>query len=182
MDDASYKSWRKVLADWLEESRDEPVETGCAHPAAKPVLQVLAQARQAVAGINATMSQIKISDLNKYQHLASILDTVLGLESFSLAEYTYNLPDDRHPGIRLWYESLDGAPRLSAILFEDGQEWRVDAGGRKVSWQTLHLDLASGWPESVIPHGAEHYLSAEQGWRDALVDALCLPVRLFHQA
>lgn len=182
MDEAAYKSWRGVLADWLEESRAEPMESGCVHPAAKPILQVLAQARQTVAGINATASQVKITDLNKYQHLASILDTVLGLESFSLAEYTYNLPDDRHPGLRLWYESRSGAPRLSAILFEDVQEWRVDLSGQKVSWQTLRLDLASGQPEPVIPHGAERYLSADQGWRGALVDALCLPVRLFHQA
>lgn len=181
MDEAAYQTWRGVLADWLDEGESEAVDTECAHPAARPVLQVLAQARQTVAGINATMSQVKINDLNKYEYLASILDTVLGLDSFSLAEYTYNLPGDKHPGLRLWYESRLGAPRLSAILFEDVQEWRVDASGQKIAWQALHLDLASGRPEPVIPQGVSRYISADQGWRGAFIDALCLPLRLFHQ-
>lgn len=179
MDDATYEAWRKALADWLEESKPEAEASACAHPAARPVLRVLALARQTMAGINATAVDVSVQDLNKYDHLASILDTVLTLESFSLAEYTYNLPGDKHPGMRLWYESADGAPRISAILFEDVREWRVDMSGEKISWQALHLELSGGEPEPVIPKGAQMYVSQDQGWRSALVDALCLPVRLF---
>jgi hypothetical protein len=180
VDEASYNSWRGALADWLDESRAEPMVSSSAHPVARPVLQVLVQARQTVAGINATAAAgVKILDLNKYDHTGSILDTVLGLDSFSLAEYTYNLPGDRHPGIRLWYESKNSAPRISAIMFEDVQQWRLDADGRKISWQALHLDMADGRLDLKIPEGAERYVRSGQGWPSALTDALCLPIRLF---
>jgi hypothetical protein len=179
MDDATYEAWRKALGDWLEESKPEATESACAHPAARPVLRVLALARQTMAGINATAADVSVQDLVKYDHLASILDTVLSLESFSLAEYTYNLPGDRHPGLRLWYESQKGAPRISAILFEDVHEWRVDMSGEKISWQALYFDLAGDKPEPIIPKGAQMYVNPDKGWRSALIDALCLPVRLF---
>lgn len=182
MDEAAYQNWREELGGWLKERQVQPIATHCIHPAAGPLLEVLAQARQTVAGISATSADVKILDLNKYDNLASIMDDILAMDSFSLAEYTYNLPGGKHPGVRLWYDAPGGAPQVTALLFEDVHMWRVDASGQKVSWQTLHLDLAEGQPAPALPEGAERFFTPGQGWRGALSDALCLPVRLFHLA
>ncbi len=182
MDEAAYQNWREELSNWLAQRQVQPIATTCAHPAAQPALEVMAQARQTVAGISATSADVKILDLNKYGNLASIMDDILAMDSFSLAEYTYNLPGDKHPGMRLWYDAPGGSPQITALLFEDVLQWRVDASGRKLSWQTLHLDLAEGQPAPALPEGGERFFAPGQGWRGALSDALCLPVRLFHQA
>jgi hypothetical protein len=180
MDEAPYQKWREELAKWLAQRKVPPLNSKSAHLAAKPALEVLAHARQTIAGINATFPGGKILDLNKYDHLASILDKVLAMESLSLAEYTYNLPGDKNPGIRLWYESSAGQPQITLLLFEDVHEWRVDLSGKKVSWQILRLYLSSEQPLPDLPGGAKRFFTPGQGWRNMLNDALSLPMRLFY--
>lgn len=182
MDDAAYQNWRGELDQWLAGRKVQPIACSSKSPAAGLVLEVLAQARQTVAGISATAPGVKILDLNKYDNLAAIIDEILAMNSFSLAEYTYDLPGDRHPGMRLWYDAPGGSPQITALLFEDVHLWRVDADGQKVSWQTLYLDLAGGQPAPALPQGAKRFFTPGQGWRGALNDALCLPVRLFRMA
>jgi hypothetical protein len=182
MDEAAYQNWRKELDQWLAQREAQPIACQSTDAAARPVLKVMAQARQTVAGINATAPGVKILDLNKYENLAAIMDDILAMESFSLAEYTYDLPGGKHPGVRLWYDAPGGAPQITVLLFEDVHLWRVDASGEKISWQTLHLDLGGKEPAPALPEGAGRFFTPGQGWRGALIDALCLPVRLFHLA
>jgi hypothetical protein len=182
VDEAQYQIWREELESWLAQRQEQPIACASKNPAARPVLEVMSQARQVIAGISATAGGVKILDLNKYENLASILDEILAMDSFSLAEYTYDLPGDKHPGVRLWYEAQGGRPQVTALLFEDVHTWRVDVNDKKISWQTLHLDLSEGQPAPALPKGAHRFFTPGQGWRGALTDALCLPVRLFHTA
>ncbi len=182
MDDAAYQNWREELTDWLTKRQVPPIANKCLNQLARPALEVLAQARQTVAGISATSADVKILDLNKYDNLASIMDDILAMDSFSLAEYTYNLPGNKHPGMRLWYDAPGGSPQITVLLFEDVHLWRVDINGKKVSWPTLHLNLSGDQPSPALPEGAERFFSPGQGWRGAISDALCLPVRLFHNS
>jgi len=179
MNDEAYQNWRNDLTAWLHERQTPGLTSQSRHPAARPVLEVLSQARQIAAGISATAGGVVVMDHNKYENLAAILDQILAMDSFSLAEYAYDLPHDKHPGLRLWYESAGSL--VTVVLFEDVRQWRVDADGQKISWPALHLDLSGGQPAPALPKGAESFFAAGQGWRGALTDAMCLPVRLFHQ-
>jgi hypothetical protein len=177
MDHGPYQDWRDRLDTWL--SGQAPASTS---PEIKArLLAVLDQARLAIQGINATLDKAQVTDLNKYDFVASRLDDLLGFEEFSLAEYTYVLGGGKKPGIRLLVRQGDTATRISILLFEDVVRWRVDHEGRKISAQLLSMDLSGPEIEAVPPESAWDLYRAGDDWRGRLTEALSLPVLWHHQ-
>jgi hypothetical protein len=177
VDHGPYQDWRDRLDAWL--SGQAPALTS---PEVKDrILAVLDQARLAVRGINATLDQVEVKDLNKYEFLASRLDDLLGFEEFSLAEYTYVLGGGKKPGIRLLVRQGDLGTRISILLFEDVVQWRVDHEGRKISAELMSLDLSGPELEAIWPESARDLFPAQADWRGRLTEALSLPVLWHHE-
>lgn len=176
MDQRTYQAWQERLTAWIE----------ARPPTAPPPLageqgqaaQVLAEARRIMAGAVATLAGVGVADRNKYDFMVASLPRLWGFQSFSLAEYTYDLPGGGHPGLRLWLEERDWRRRVAALMFEDVRVWRLDAAGGKYSHELLVLDLGQ---DGILPawdRAAAEWYDPAWDWRRALRQALCLPVRL----
>lgn len=176
MDEQAYQAWQGQMARWLAE-----------HPAGAPpelageqgqAALVLAQAGRVMAAAAATLGEASVRDRNKYAFMLENLPRLWGFQSFSLAEYTYDLPGGTHPGLRLWLEETDWRRRVAVLMFEDVRIWRLDAGGGKYSHELLVLHLG---PEGLRPAwdaAAAAWYDPAWGWRRALRQALCLPLLL----
>lgn len=135
---------------------------------------ILAAARSAFAFLGQNTGA-DLTDRNKYQAMFSIMDRILEFESFSLAEYTYDLGRSA-PGVRLWLEGGEGERVVRVILFPDVRQWRVDWEGRKISRLLLSLALA---PEGITPApgpGEAGLFPDGADWPEALFLALGLPL------
>jgi hypothetical protein len=178
MDDAGYQKWRRELDAWLAaHAADEPALEVSGGPLARAAALVLAQARLAARGLDATQPRAQVADRNRYDHLAGRLEELLAFAEFSLAEYTIHLPA-QSPGVRLWYQRAGGA-RITLVMFPDVRVWRVDAAGRKKSETLLTLWLEQDGPVPEPPATTPAGPQPGRDWRWELVDALCLPVRRF---
>ena len=162
---------KELLERWLAE------RAGPSEPGPEPWEQLaalLAEARSAFAFIREN-SGVDLIDRNKYAAMLSIMDKILEFESFSLAEYTYDLGRSA-PGVRLWLEGRAAERVVRLIMFPDVRQWRVDWDGRKISTLLLSLTLspqglsARPGPETagLFPDGAD--------WRAALFLGLCRPL------
>lgn len=179
MDQAQYAAWQRRLAAWLAENPAAPAPAPALAGEQAQAALVLAQARRVMAGAAATLAgAAAVADRNKYDFMFESLPRLWGFQSFSLAEYTYALPGGGHPGLRLWLEEADWRRRVAVLMFEDVRLWRLDAGGGKFSHELLVLHLEAHRVRPAWDPAANEWYDPAWGWRRALRQALCLPVRL----
>ncbi|MCB2225688.1 MAG: hypothetical protein KQH53_03340 [Desulfarculaceae bacterium] len=137
---------------------------------------ILAQARAVVAALEPLLPGGGVDDLNKYEHLAAMLERIAQFQSFSLAEYTFRLPGGRRPGVRLWLEEAQWQRRVKVLLFHDVGRWQADAEGRKLSRELLTLELGEDGAAPLIPAGLAAWYSPAWAWAECLAMSLCLAV------
>ncbi len=175
MDPDEYRRWRDRLDQWLGRAHPEPAPKDDLEAR---LTAILGLARRVVEGINATRDDSLVDDLNKYDFLISRLSDLLLFDEFSLAEYTYHLPDDRRPGIRLLARKGPAGTSVAVLWFEDVGRWRTDAGGRKIAAELVTLELLGGGIQFHAPAGAAELFARAGDWPAALTEALCLPLLL----
>lgn len=179
MNQSQYKSWRWRLTDWLDEAEHAEAVPSLAGDLAANLVRIMRHARLTAQGINETLGPFgSLRDRNPYERLWTLMDSILEHQSYSLAEYAYGLPQNRHPGIRLFMEEHQGQRRVAVLFFEDVTAWRVDEAGRKVMYELLFLNLDQTRIEPAPPAEAKAYYKPEWAWRACLTEAMCLPIRL----
>ena len=179
MNRAEYRSWRFRLSDWLDQAEHgDPVQSLVGDVAAS-LVRIMRHARLTAQGINETLGQFgSLRDRNPYDRLWTVMDSVLEHQSYSLAEFAYVLPQNRHPGIRLFMEEHEGQRRAAVLFFEDVTMWRVDEAGRKVMYELLFLNLDQTRIIPEPPLEAQTYYKPDWTWRACLTEAMCLPIQL----
>jgi hypothetical protein len=176
---SEYKSWRWRLTDWLDEAEDVSPVPSLVGDLAANLVRIIRHARLTAQGINETLGRgCSLRDRNPYERLWTVMDSVLEHQTYSLAEYTYVLPQNRHPGVRLFLEEQQDYHRVAVLFFEDVTMWRVDEAGRKVMYELLFLNLDQTRIFPEPPAEAQTYYKPEWTWRTCLTEAMCLPIRL----
>jgi hypothetical protein len=138
---------------------------------------ILLAAASAFRFIRENTNQGRLIDRNRYGAIISMLDTITGFTTFSLAEYTYEL-EGSTPGVRLWLEGRAGQRRVALVFFPDVRQWRVDWRDRKISLELLSLDLS---PEGIAGRPGpemEEICPAGEDWPRSLFRGLFLPLTL----
>ncbi len=176
MDDEAYQAWRERLDAWLAGHPAEAVAAPKAPARATPLLAILAQARAVAAGLDAVCQGLALHDRNKYGFVAERMGDLINFDTFSLAEYSYQLADGSVPGVRLWHRAAEAL--VEVILFEDVVRWQVDELGKKRSHPLLALEVSGPEPAARVPESAGRYVRPGP-WRRALADAMAAPVRIF---
>jgi hypothetical protein len=176
MEPEEYRLWRGRLDQWLGQRPPEPVPGD--DDLESRLAAVLARARRVIEGINATREDVRVDDRNKYDFLLSRLAELLLFDEFSLAEYTYHLPGDRRPGIRLQARKGGAGTGVAVLWFEDVGRWRTDAEGRKIAAELVTLEMLGGLIQFRTPPGAAELFAPAKDWSTALTEALCLPLLL----
>lgn len=180
MNAQSYERWQARLEAWL--SRQPAPSEPPWPPTSLPgqVARLLNLARLLARGIPATLEGVRLDDRNKYEFILEGLGRFLGFQEFSLAEYTYQLPGQQHPGLRLLLEESQWRRRVAVLMFEDVRLWRVDQAGGKVSHLLLLLAPGPQGLEPLVDPGCAEYFQPQWDWARALRQAMCLPVLLLH--
>ncbi|MCF8033893.1 MAG: hypothetical protein K9K66_16830 [Desulfarculaceae bacterium] len=147
-------------------------------PVGEPLLEqlaaVLARARAVVAALDALLPGDGIDDLNKYEHLAGMLERIARFQSFALAEYTYHLAGGGQPGVRLWLEEAEWRRRIKVLFFPQVGRWQADGQGRMLSRELLGLTLEPGGIAPLLAPELGSWFSPAWGWEECLAMALCL--------
>ncbi len=159
----------------LDAAPPPPLE-GAPHgePLTGQLAAILALARGAAAALNACLPGASLDDKNKYAHLGSMLERIASFQSFSLAEYSYHLPDGRRPGVRLWLEEERWRRYVRVLLFAEVGRWRADAAGRLASRELISLELGEKGPSPILAPHLNRFFPAAWGWEQCLTMALCL--------
>jgi len=173
------------LEAWLAERRPDPTfgaGVASAEGVEGQVRHVLAVTRLALEGIDATVPDVTVKDLTKYDAISASLPSILDFTGFSLAEVTFDLRTGAHPGVRLWLDRADEAnqgPRITLIAFEDVVQWRVTHDGEKISKVLLTLELDDDEVRAVPSSDESGPGHGSRPWQAMLLDALLAPVTGF---
>ncbi len=177
MDQQGQPAWRQELDRWLSGQRPAPppLELPSGELFEK-LWSILDHCRLATAGLAAVAPGLEMIDRNKYDFVASRLAEIVQHQGFSLAEYTYRLPDGRSPGVRVWLDERHWQRLVSLILFPDVTQWRVDHQGRKEQQELLALHLDQAEPAAVPPPALSQHFQVAWSWQECLTQALALPL------
>ncbi|MFH1033320.1 MAG: hypothetical protein V1806_02340 [Pseudomonadota bacterium] len=178
MNPTQFAAWQERLEVWLADQPALPTPPWPGASLPGQVALILAQARLLARAIAASLEGVGLTDRNKYDFILEELERFLGFQEFSLAEYTYELPGGRHPGLRLLLEEEQWTRRVAVLWFEDVRLWRVDERGGKVSHQLLLLELGPAGIQPRVDPVSHEYYQPSWGWARCLRQALCLPVLL----
>ena len=166
----------RVLARLAKQPAEPLSDLPPGEPLAASLADILAQARAAVAALNAELVGGSVQDRNHYHYLAQNLPRLAQFQSFSLAEYVYHLAEGRNPGVRLWLEEIKWRRRVQVLVFPEVGRWQVDGQGKKITRLLLTLEMHPGQVRPVPPAGFQDYYGPEEDWPAALCRALCLAV------
>jgi hypothetical protein len=175
VDQAAYESLRRAVESRMPSFAETLDFSGGPSDQAAMFLGL---AREATAALTEAAPSVEVVDKNKYDGVLSMMDRIMDLDGFSLAEYTYRLPDGRSPGLRLYLEKSGDGRRLSFIFFEDVVNWRVDAQGRQVGYQLLGVQLGPSGPAAEIADESRGYFPQPGDFLDCFLRAVLLPAFL----
>jgi len=180
MDATRYDTWAMRINEAIR-SRQRPPGSDARPPAAaatKELLLAFAEEASAIVGaVGRNIEAVQVDGNQRRASLSGILDELLPLRVFSLAEYRYTLPSGVQPGLRLWVDLSSEPGCVEVQRFEDIRLWRSDPALRNVFDLPIRFALtADGFRAEPAPELASAFAACTD-WRSALRETLALPFR-----